>query len=167
MQEIVLNDWSEFDAKLRAAMKHRKLAIVRNFNISTVDPNGNEIDLIDRVRKTGTDRGTDANMWNAPGFDYDHDALPAGKAPNEIFYASRVDLESSPTKVLTPDGLGGGEYKVIDVTKGQNGGPEGDLGASDAIVVYDPRKVEHKTVNEYWFKGPPLEAALFLFRLRD
>src|SRR5450631_2080428 len=108
MKVIVLNSWNEFDARLRTEMKNNKLAVVRNFKRSIVGPDFKEIDLVKRALLTGTDRGPDASMWSAPGFDHDHDAEPTGKKPNEIFYGSRLDLSDQQTKVLLPDGQGGG-----------------------------------------------------------
>lgn len=167
MKVIVLNSWNEFDARLRTEMKYNKLAVVRDFKRSIVGPDFKEIDLVKRALLTGTDRGPDASMWNAPGLDHDHDAERTGKKPNEIFYGSRLDLSDQQTKVLLPDGQGGGSYGIADVTKGIDGGPAGDLDHTDAILIYDPRKVIHKMVNEYWFKGDPQDSALCLFQIKD
>ncbi len=163
MKEIILDSWEEFDERLRAEMGTKKLAVVRNFMRNGFDKKGNEIDLYARARKSGTDRGPTSDVWAAPGFDYEG---PSIKKPNEIFYANRVDLSGVQTKVLIPDGQGSGDYEIADVTKGSDGGEKGALECESAVIVYDPRKVEHKTVNEYWFKGDPLYAALFLFRLK-
>lgn len=159
MKEIKLQAWNEFEAALRAETELNNV-LVRNFALITFDDiftDPIEIDTLAVVRSTGTDRRENASMWNAPGFDYDHELKPAGRKPNEIIYAFLVDLTQKPYLVSVGDGNGNASFQVLDLTD--------HLTEHDGIIVYDPDKLFRAAPNEYWFLFDPLEAALLLFTL--
>lgn len=165
MKEIKLKSWSGFESALRDETKRSPL-LVRNFARVTFDnvctDDAVEVDNLEIVRRTGTDRRETSSMWNAPGFDFDHDLVPSGKKPHEIIYASLIDLKPKPYLVSAPDDdQGNSSFQVLDLTKG--------LTEHDAIIVYDyaSGRFDRVAPNEYWFRCDPLEAALFLFTLDD
>jgi hypothetical protein len=164
VKEIKLKSWADFESALRRETKRSPL-LVRNFmrvtfdNIHTDDPV--EVDNLAVVRETGTDRRETSSMWNASGFDFEHDLVPSGKKPNEIIYAFLIDLKPKPYLVSAPDDdQGNFSFQVLDLTEG--------LTEHHAIIVYDySDKFDRVATNEYWFRGDPLEAALLLFTLDD
>jgi hypothetical protein len=165
VKEIKLKSWSDFESALRAKTKRSPL-LVRNFMRVTFDnvctDDAVEVDNLEVVRRTGTDRRETSSMWNAPGLDFDHDLVPSGKKPNEIIYAFLIDLKPKPYLVSAPDDdQGNFSFQALDLTEG--------LTEHNAIVVYDYTldKFERVATNEYWFRCNPLEAARFLFTLDD
>lgn len=71
--------------------------LVRDFELVTaVDKTTldylRDVDRLDLVKRTGTDRDESSLMWNAPGFDFDHDADDSGRTPSDIIYAYKVNL---------------------------------------------------------------------------
>jgi hypothetical protein len=162
VKEIKLKSWSHFEPTLRAEIKI-STALVRNFARVTFDNVGTEhvveIDSLAVVRATGTDRRENASMWNASGFDFDHDLMPSGRKPNEIVYAFLIDLKPKPYLVSVADGKGAASFKALDLTD--------YLTEHSAIIVYDPAHLHRAAPNEYWFLCDPLEAALLLFTLDD
>jgi hypothetical protein len=161
VKEIKLKAWSEFESVLRAAIDI-DTALVRNFALVTFDnieTDPVEIDSLAFVRTFGTDRRENAAMWNAPGFDYDHDLIPSDRQPNQIIYAFLIDLKHKPYLVSVGDGHGGASFQVLDLSD--------RLSEHDGVIVYDPSKLFRAAPNEYWFLCDPLEAALLLFTLSD
>jgi hypothetical protein len=98
-------------------------------------------------------------MWNALGFDYDHDLMPSDRQPNEIIYAFLVDLKQDPYLVSVGNGEGAASFQVLDLTD--------HLSEHHGVIVYDPSKLFRAAPNEYWFLCAPLDAALLLFTLSD
>jgi len=80
--EIALTNWKQFADVIRRELGEREF-IVRNFDLVVFDgiETGNpvEVDLLAVARSTGNDRRKNATMWNAEGFDHDHDRVPSGK----------------------------------------------------------------------------------------
>jgi len=152
MKHVVLSDWSEFEAKLRAELKelgHHGLITVRNFERVGFE-GSREVDRFKRALKTGTDRTKRSQFWNAEGHDFEHDRHPSGKKADEIIYAFTLDLAQTPYKVLHKSG-------IKDVADADT------VGEGDAITVYDSAQLDNKSDNEYWFKGSPKDAALLIF----
>ncbi|SFL42365.1 hypothetical protein SAMN03159423_1932 [Bradyrhizobium sp. NFR13] len=165
MKEIKLKSWTDFEAALRTETKRSPL-LVRNFARVTFDnvctDDAVEVDNLEVVRRTGTDRRETSSMWNAPGFDFDHDLEPSGKRPNDIIYAFLVDLRAKPYLVsAADDDQGNFSFQALDLTEG--------LTEHDALIVYayGSENFDRVATNEYWFRCDPLEAALFLFTLTD
>ena len=71
-----------------------------------------------------------------------------------MIYAFSLDLDQKPYKVLHESG-------IKDVAGSET------VGEGDAIVVYDSAKLERKSENGYWFKGPPKDAALLIFTIEE
>jgi hypothetical protein len=155
--EIKLDDWSKFEATIRSNLGNREL-VVRNFHRIVFDdfktPGQVEVDLLPEVRKTGTDRRKNAHMWNAAGFDHDHDGHPKGMKPNDIIYAFWVDFRSSPYKASRAQGDNTVKMEAYDLTEA--------LTELDAMIVYDPARLKRASANEYWFLSKPFDAALLL-----
>ncbi|MGO6822238.1 hypothetical protein ACC779_07770 [Rhizobium ruizarguesonis] len=63
-----------------------------------------DVDRLDLVKRTGTDRDESSLMWNAPGFDFDRDADDSGRTPSDIIYAFKVDLRPTPYLVHFNEG---------------------------------------------------------------
>jgi len=149
MKRVVLNDWSEFEERLRSKLKangHHWQVTVRNFGRISFDKN-EEVDRFELAQSTGTDRDGESPFWNATGHDHDHDRQPRGKRPDEIIYAHTIDLDTHPYTVLH-------EAVVSDVTQA--------LSKADAILVYDAAKLNRVSPNEYWFRTTPLDASLLI-----
>jgi hypothetical protein len=161
MKEIELESWEEFERVLRYLQ--RDFVLVRSFQRVTFDniesPDHVEVDSLAVARQTGTDRRENAHMWNATGFDHEHDRVPSGKKPNEIIYAFLVDLRQHPYLVSVADGSGGASFQVLDLTD--------DYTEHNAVLVYDPDMLERVSPNEYWFKVNPLTAALLLLTTKQ
>ena len=156
MKHVVLSDWSEFEARLRAELKeldHHWRVTVRNFERVGFE-GSREVNRFKRAMKTGTDRNKKSAFWNAEGHDFEHDRHPSGKRPDEVIYAFTLDLDHAPYKVLHESG-------ISDVA-----GPE-TVGEGDAIIVYDSAKLDKKSANEYWFKVSPKDAALLIFTVKE
>lgn len=156
MKHVVISDWSEFEARLRAELKelgHHWFVTVRNFERVGFEGN-REVDRFKRALKTGTDRNKKSRLWNADGHDFEHDRHPSGKRADEVIYAFSLDLDQTPYKVLLESG-------ITDVA-----GPE-TVDEGDAIIVYDYSKLNRKSENEYWFKGLPKDAALLIFTIKE
>jgi hypothetical protein len=156
---IEIYDWVDFESALRKNLDIDYI-LVRNFEKITTDLSTLvETDRFEIAKSTGTDRCPNSKFWNAPNFDYEHDKNQSGKSPNEIIYASHVNLTTSPYQASIPDGTGRWSYKEIDLTTG--------LCELNAIIIYDPAQLERKTANEYWFKGDPIAAVLLLVSITE
>lgn len=157
MKQVQLENWNDFEASLRvevAQLGHGDLVVARNFMKVTFSPEDEQQDRLQVAIDTGTDRDTESNVWNAEGFDHEHDIDPAGKAPNEITYAFTLDLSKTPYLVVDA-----AVPKVFDITA--------ELSEHDALIVYDASLLDRKSVNEYWFKGNPRDAALLLYTVKE
>lgn len=154
MKHIHLANWSQFAQSLSVEVRILQvgdLVVVRNFAKVTFSQDDEEQDRLQIAIETGTDRDTDSALWNVPGFDHEHDISNVGKAPNEIIYAFTIDLSQTPYLVRH------------DVERPEAIDIAADLTEHDAILVYDPRMLERRTKNEYWFNSKPLDAALLLY----
>ena len=98
-------------------------------------------------------------MWNAAGFDHDHDGHPKGMKPNDIIYAFWLDFRLVPYKASRAQGDGTATMEAYDVT--------GSCGELDAFIVYDPARLNRVSANEYWFRTTPLDAALLLLTVKE
>ena len=67
-------------------------------------------------------------------------------------HAYTLNLDKTPYEVLYGAHIG-------DVTCA--------LSEADAIVVYGTSKLERVSPNEYWFKTPPVDAALLIFSVGE
>jgi hypothetical protein len=158
---IELQDWADFETQLRrtlVSINHTGKVLVRNFELTTADLGPNmehlgETDRLQIVLQTGVDRDATSNFWNAPEHDYDHELNPAGKAPNDIIYAYRVDLSTTPYTVQITE-----TPEVLDLTD--------ELYDQCGILIYNPSHLEHVAKNEHWFLGDPREALLAVFYLK-
>lgn len=152
MKHIKIEDWSEFEGRLRQELdiiRHDGDVTARSFQLVSFDKHGNEVDRLEIVRSTGTDRDSSSPLWNEPGFDYEHDLAPIGKEPDEVIYAFTLDMSRTPYLVRhsqTPEAL--------DITE--------SLSEHDGIIVYDSRQLKRVSKNEYWFCSSPMEAALMV-----
>lgn len=156
---IDISEWSEFESTLRANLNSNYI-LVRNFDKISVDLSTQaETDRFELAKNTGTDRCPNSPVWNASNFDYEHDVNPSGKSPEEITYASLVDLTKVPYQSSIPDGTGGWDFKEIDLTE--------ELSEHSAIIIYDPAQLERKAANEYWFKCDPIDAVLLVINLKE
>lgn len=157
---IELQDWSEFADELPQALAsigHTGLVAVRNFELDTadIDEDGNplrDVDRLEVVRETGTDRDDRSLVWNAEGHDYDHDAQESGKSPSQIIYAFVADVGASGYVVHHLH-----EPEEIDVTVG--------LCDRSGILIYNASRLMRVAKNEHWFIGDPREALLLVFTL--
>jgi len=160
--EIALEDWSQFEDTIRRMLGHREL-VIRNFHRITFDHIGTkkqvEVDLLEVVRRTGTDRRSTAWMWNAPGFDHEHDQHCTGKKPNKIVYASWADFRLRPYKASRAQGNHQSTLEAYDLTE--------ELTEFDAVIVYDPSRLKRVSPNEYWFVSGALDAALLLLTVKE
>lgn len=157
IKKIVISAWSEFESKLRHELQllgSYQRVVVRNFSGVTYDEQGNETDRLKIVLTTGTDRDSKSSYWNATGFDYQHAEEKPKKLPQELIYAFTVDLTQTPYLVHHGD-----IPEEIDVTK--------NLESFEGIIVYDAAKLDRVAKNEYWFRGPPLEAVLLVFTIEE
>lgn len=157
MKKVQLESWDDFEASLRVEvpkLMDGDLVVARNFMKVTFSPDGDEQDRLQIAIDTGTDRDGRSNLWNAEGFDHEHDRNPAGKAPNEIVYAFTIDLSQTPYLVHHQE-----VPEAFDITDG--------LTEHDAIVVYDASMLDRRSMNEYWFKGDPRDAALLLYTVDE
>lgn len=160
--EFKLDEWSQFEATVRRELGDREL-VVRNFDLATFDgietKNPVEVDSLEVVRRTGTDRRPNADVWNATGFDHDHDLQPTGKMPNEVTYAFWVDFRCTPYKASEAQGDGTALMKTYDITR--------ELDETHGIVIYDPAHLSRKSANEYWFLTTALDAVLLVLTIRE
>ncbi len=164
MKIVQLRDWKEFSNTLWTELRaigHERLVTIRNFTLTTmsIDPEtfaiiGDDVDRLELVKKTGTDRSEDSPFWNAPGHDYEHDLKPTGRKPNEIIYAYTASVTQAGQTVHLPDG--DEEWDLAD-----------ELDETQGILVYDTAKLRQVAKNEYWFKGDPRDALLFVMHLAD
>lgn len=155
MNILRLEDWSEFDNVLRSelkAMGHKGLVAVRNFQLVTFTPDGTEFDRLTHARSYGTDRDVDSELWDVEGFDHPHDKHPTGKRADEIIYAFTIDLSTTPYQVHH-----GSVPETLNLVE--------QLTEHDGVLVYDSHKLDRRSMNEYWFKTAPLDAALMIFTL--
>ena len=159
--EIELNDWSEFESAVRRKLGAREF-VLRNFDLVTFDGavTGDpvEVDSLEVVRATGTDRRENARMWNEPGFDHEHDRAPSGKQPQEITYGSWMDFRSSPYKASRAQGDNAVVMEAYDITDG--------LTEHEALILYDPSHLQRVSANEYWFRSTAFDAALLIVRIK-
>lgn len=156
MKRVFLGDWSEFEGALRAelkAMGYTGLVTARNFQLVTFTEDCEEVDRLAIALSTGTDRDAESSFWNVGGFDHPHDTHPTGKRGDEIIYAFTIDLSRTPYLVCHDE-----TPRLLDIVD--------NLTEHEGLIVYDSRKLDRRTKNEYWFKTSPLEAALLLFTLR-
>lgn len=161
---IELDEWNEFASRLNRelnAVGWDGSFLIRNFELVTseidddMQPIG-DMDRLDLVCRTGTDRDAASKMWNAPGHDYEHDRNPAGKCPADIIYAYVAELtEGSYCVHYAPDD----EPEDWDLTEG--------LCEMNGVLVYDATKLNHVSKNEHWFTGDPCDALMLVFKLRD
>jgi hypothetical protein len=160
--EIKLDDWSQFEATIRRKLGNREL-VVRNFQRIVFDSflkaGQMEVDLLPVVRKTGTDRLENADVWNATGFDHEHDRHPTGMKPNDLIYASWLDFRLVPYKASRAQGDNTVKMEAYDLTEGYT--------EFDALIVYDPARLKRVSANEYWFRTTPLDAALLLLTVKE
>ena len=160
---VDLNDWGEFAGALYhevTALGHVGSLLIRNFALITCDVDAEmkpigETDRLYLVRRTGTDRDSTSQMWNATGHDYEHDRSPAGKDPADIIYAYVAELTENGYRVHY---LPGDEPEDWDLTEG--------LYETDGVLAYDASKLDRVSKNEHWFKGDPCDALLLVFKLR-
>lgn len=153
MKLVHLKSWDDFDASLRTEVPQLGCGdrvVARNFMKVTFSPDGAEQDRLQTAIDIGVDRDGQSSFWNAEGFDHDHDLNPVGKSPSEIIYAFTIDLSQMPYLVHH-----GGEPEAFDIAA--------ELTEHDALIVYDANMLDRKSMNEYWFKGDPREAALLLY----
>lgn len=159
---IELDNWSDFASALGSeviATGHEGLLLIRNFALVTcsVDEEMNpvcEVDRLNIVRRTGTDRDAESLMWNAPGHDYEHARFPAGKGSADIIYAYVAELTEDGYRVCY---LPEGNPEDWDLTEG--------LFDTAGVLVYDAAKLCRVAKNEHWFKGDPRDALLLVFKL--
>jgi hypothetical protein len=159
-REIELEEWSEFAARLSnelVAIGHTNCVAIRNFRLASAIINENsehlgDVDRLEIVRRTGTDRDDKSDMWNAVGHDYDHVQCPSGKMPADITYAYVAEVNNGDYLVHYQ-----GEPEEFDLTKG--------LSIYEGILVYDASKLERVSKNEHWFLTSPLEALLLVFTI--
>jgi len=155
MKRVFLADWSEFEATLRAelqAIGHTGFVTARNFHLVSFTEGGEEVDRLGITLATGTDRDASSPFWNVDDFDHRHDKHPTGMRGDEIIYAFTMDLAHTPYLVHHMEAP-----KAFDIVE--------TLDEHDGLIVYDTRKLDRRTTNEYWFKTSPLDAALLLFTL--
>ena len=160
---VELDDWADFAKSLikeMAEIKHKGPLLIRNFELETCDidedmrPVG-DVDRLDIVLQTGTDRDRNSLMWNAPGHDFEHDREPSGQGPSDIIYAYMVELTDDGYKVHYTPGV---FLESMDLTDG--------LFDRHGILVYDPAKLYRAAKNEHWFRGDPKDALLAIFKLK-
>lgn len=158
MIERKLGGWDQLDSVLVQEFRDRML-VTRNFervvfhNIGTADQK--EFDNLGLVRKAGTDRTKISTFWNEPGFDYDHDKYPSGKLADEIIYARSIKIDKNGVTHDMRSDLAVPNWQWFDYGSQL----EEEL---NALTLYDPSKLERMALNEYWFKGNPLDAAVAL-----
>lgn len=161
---IDLEDWTHFGAALHAEMQrigHAGLVAVRNFQLTTVEvdcdmmPLG-EVDRLDLVLRTGTDRDATSWFWNAEGHDHPHDLTPSGKSPQDIIYAYVAEVGPHGYLVHYQPG---GAPEEMDLTTA--------LSDQEGILIYDAAKLTRVSKNEHWFTGDPRDALLAVFKLAE
>jgi hypothetical protein len=134
------------------------LLAIRNFDLITYDAAvegemGAEVDRLEVVKRTGTDRDEGSTFWNANGHDYDHEQNPAGKTAANLIYAYLVHLTGEDYLVHYD-----GEPEVMDLTE--------SLTDANGILVFDAKKLKRVAKNELWFESDPREALLMVFVCR-
>jgi len=155
---IELSGWDEFAKRLNDIARERGLTgdlAIRNFDLVTYELGqhnemGSEVDRLEIVRRTGTDRDEGSDFWNADGHDHDHDAHPTGKAPADIIYAYVVQLTGTGYLVRYGD-----PPEVMDLTE--------SLCEANGILVYDASKLQRVSKNELWFLTDPRDALACVF----
>lgn len=161
---IELEDWSEFGPALFSELRRlgqSGLVAVRNFQLTTFEVDSDmvplgEVNRLDIVLRTGTDRDKESWFWNADGHDYRHDLTPSGKAPQDIIYAYVAEVGESGYFVhYQPNGT----PEIMDLTTA--------LSDQDGILIYDAAKLTRVSKNEHWFTGDPRDALLAVFRLAE
>lgn len=153
MKQVHLKSWDGFESSLRVEvpqLAHGDFVVAREFMKVTFSPDGNEQNRLQLAIDTGTDRDASSELWNVNSFDHEHDLNPAGKAPNEIIYAFTLDLSQTPYLVHHAE-----VPEAYDITD--------ELTKHHALIVYDASMLDRKSMNEYWFKGDPRNAALILY----
>ena len=158
---IELSDWGEFAIQLPTALteiNHQGRVAIRNFDLTTHDLEDGmniigEVNRLDLVQRTGTDRDRNSPMWNAPDHDFDHDTENPAKLPSEIIYAYLAEITGDGYLVhYHPDG----HPEHMDLTEG--------LSEHNGILIYDASKLERVSKNELWFRTSPIEALLMVFK---
>lgn len=160
---IELNDWCEFPNILRQKLSELGfcgLVAVRNFEITTftLDDEFNpveEVDRLDLVLRTGTDRDASSPFSNALGHDYDHALYPSGKRADEIIYAYLVEVTNN--DYLVHFNVGQTPIKM-DLLK--------SLDEQNGILIFRGDMLERVAKNEYWFNGSPVDALLLVFKIK-
>jgi hypothetical protein len=162
MKHIRLDSWNEFATALKHELNvlgYAENVVVRNFELVTTEiddqffPQG-EVDRLDLVFKTGTDRDATSPFWNVEGFDHKHDTHPQGKRGDEIIYAFTIDPAHDPYLVHH-----GAAPETFDVTA--------ELTEYHGLLVYDSTMLKRVATNEYWFIAPPSQVLLFVFTLGE
>lgn len=155
---IELERWDQFAQALKDKVEQlnstREFA-VRNFDLITfkLGPNyemGYEINRLEIVRRTGTDRDSESLFWNAEGHDHDHETCPMGKDAAEIIYAYVVEITDNGYLVRYNNSL-----IEMDITY--------SLTAANGILVYDASKLKRVSKNEFWFLTNPKDALVTVF----
>jgi hypothetical protein len=159
---IELPDWGKFAIRLPTALtevNHRGCIAIRNFDLTTYDLDDDmkiigEVNRLELVQRTGTDRDKNSPMWNAPGHDFDHDTKNLAKLPSDIIYAYIAEITEDGYLVhYQPDG----HPECMDLTE--------SLSEHNGILIYDASKLERVSKNELWFCTSPIEALLMVFKL--
>ena len=95
MIEIKINSWDEFDNCLKTNFTGKEF-VLRNFQRVVFDNIGEEeeeeINNLQLVMDTGTDRRNNSPLWNVKGFDYDHDTMHSGIEADQIIYARKFRI---------------------------------------------------------------------------
>ena len=158
---VELEHWGDFAGALNEAARELGLEgdlLVRNFERTTFELGqdgemGDEIDRLQIVKRTGTDRDGGSTFWNADGHDHNHDEQPAGKRPADILYAYVATLTGTGYLVRYD-----GPAIEMDLVEG--------LSELNAILVYQAARLHRVSKNEHWFMGDPKEALQMVFVLK-
>lgn len=158
---VQLSNWVQFAQALNDEAQRLGLAgdlAVRNFDLVTFElgPNyemGAEVNRLEIVKHSGTDRDSGSVFWNADEHDHDHDAQPMGKGPADIIYAYVVTLTGTDYLVRYD-----GPPEEMDITE--------SLTDANGILVYDASKLTRVSKNELWFVTDPRDALLMVFLIK-
>ena len=158
---IELSSWDQFAQNLNHKAQELGLAgdlAIRNFELISFElgPDcemGDEVDRLEIVKRTGTDRDSGSTFWNAQGHDHDHEMRPMGKGPADIIYAYLVQLTGTNYLVRYD-----GPLIKMDLTQ--------SLCEANGILVFDASKLRRVAKNELWFLTDPKDALVMVFVLR-